>query len=265
MGKTSDKTVYKTTGWCGFASGSNTAAVDVKDGRIARIRPLHLDDKYTEEELNPWRIEVRGHALTSGLVTTLSPLSFSYKNRVYSKNRVPYPLKRVDWNPSGERNTQNRGISGYERISWDEAAQICADEIRRVIDTYGNPAVYVQGDGHGETKVMHGGHGCNTHLMNLLGGYTLQARQPDSWEGALPHPRLGHQVLLDGIYGLRCTTQDVGANQHLLQFGTGDLIGHSSQDPGYALYVGSKVHEQVHTDHRRQFQLPFPAARGTGP
>lgn len=53
MGKTSDKTVYKTTGWCGFGSGSNTAAVDTKDGRIARIRPLHLDDKYTMDELNP--------------------------------------------------------------------------------------------------------------------------------------------------------------------------------------------------------------------
>ena len=183
MGKTSDKTVYKTTGWCGFGSGSNTAAVDVKDGRIARIRPLHLDDKYTEEELNPWKLEVRGHTLTSGTVTTLPPFAIGYKKRVYSKNRVPYPLKRVDWDPNGERNPQNRGISGYERISWDEAAQICADEIRRVIDTYGNPAVFCQGDGHGETKIMHGGHGCNTHLMNLLGGFTLQARQPDSWEG----------------------------------------------------------------------------------
>lgn len=70
MGKTSDKTVYKTTGWCGFGSGSNTAAVDTKDGRIARIRPLHLDDKYTEEELNPWKIEVRGHTLTSASSAT---------------------------------------------------------------------------------------------------------------------------------------------------------------------------------------------------
>jgi trimethylamine-N-oxide reductase (cytochrome c) len=116
MGKTSDKTVYKTTGWCGFGSGSNTAAVDVKDGRIARIRPLHLDDKYTEDELNPWKIEVRGHTLTSGLTTTLPPMAIGYKKRVYSKNRVPYPLKRVDWDPNGERNTQNRGISSYERI-----------------------------------------------------------------------------------------------------------------------------------------------------
>lgn len=183
MAKTSDKTVYKTTGWCGFGSGSNSAAVDVKDGKIARIRPMHLDDNYTEEQLNPWVIEARGKKLTCGTVTSLPPMALSYKNRVYSNNRVPYPLKRVDWDPKGERNTQNRGISGYERISWDEAAQICADEIRRVIDTYGNTAVFVQGDGHGETKVMHGGHGCNTHLMNLLGGFTLQARQPDSWEG----------------------------------------------------------------------------------
>ena len=63
MGKTSDKTVYKTTGWCGFGSGSNTAAVDVKDGRIARIRPMDLTDAYTVDELNPWTLEVRGLSL----------------------------------------------------------------------------------------------------------------------------------------------------------------------------------------------------------
>ena len=183
MGKTADKTVYKTTGWCGFGSGSNTAAVDVKDGKIARIRPLDLTEKYTEEELNPWKITVRGHTLTCGTKTSLPPMALSYKNRVYSKNRVLYPLKRVDWDPEGERNPQNRGISGYERISWDEATDIIAKEIRRIIDTYGNKAVFLQGDGHGETKVMHAGHGANTHLMNLLGGFTLQARQPDSWEG----------------------------------------------------------------------------------
>jgi len=29
-------------------------------------------------------------------------------------------MKRVDFDPNGNRNIQNRGISGYERISWDE-------------------------------------------------------------------------------------------------------------------------------------------------
>ena len=89
----------------------------------------------------------------------------------------------MDWDPNGERNTQNRGISNYERISWDEATDIIAAEIRRCIDTYGNTSIFIQGDGHGETKVMHASHGCSTKLMNLLGGYTPRARQPDSWEG----------------------------------------------------------------------------------
>ena len=164
MGTTADKTVYKTTGWCGFGSGSNAASVDVKDGRIARIRPLRLDDEYTEDEINPWKLTVRGHTLASGLKTTLPPLAIGYKKRVYSKNRVPYPLKRVDWDPHGERHPETRGISGYERIGWDEAAQICADEIRRCVDEYGPTSVFLQGDGHGETKVMHASHGCNTHF-----------------------------------------------------------------------------------------------------
>ena len=50
----------------------------------------------------------------------LAPFGVAYKKRVYSPNRILYPLKRVDWDPDGERNPQNRGISKYERISWDE-------------------------------------------------------------------------------------------------------------------------------------------------
>ena len=183
MGKTKDRTVYKGLSWSGFGSDSNATCVDVKDGKIARIRPLRIDEKYTVDEINPWKIEVRGHTLESGLQAWIPPLSVGYKKRVYSNNRVLYPLKRVDWDPNGERNPQNRGKSKYERISWDEATQLIHDEIERIIGTYGNTAILCQGDGHGETKIMHASHGCNTRLMNLLGGYTLQARQPDSWEG----------------------------------------------------------------------------------
>ena len=32
-----------------------------------------------------------------------------------------YPMKRVDWDPKGERGPENRGKSAFERISWDEA------------------------------------------------------------------------------------------------------------------------------------------------
>lgn len=181
--KTADKTVYQNIGWAGFGSGSNAACVDVKDGRIARIRPMDMDEKYSPEEFRPFVLKARGKEFHSGTRTLIPPLSIAYKRRAYSPNRVPYPLKRVDWNPDGERNTQNRGISKYERISWDEAAKICAKEIKRIVEKYGSTAVYCQGDGHGETKTIAGGHGCNTRLMDVLGGCTLQARQPDSWEG----------------------------------------------------------------------------------
>lgn len=183
MGKTRDKTVYMATGLGAFGGGADPGSVDVIDGQIARIRPLRLLDKYSVEDLNPWTLEARGKRLKCSTKTSIAPLQLAYKNRIYSKNRIPYPLKRVDWDPDGERNPQNRGKSKYVRISWDEATDIIASEIRRCIDTYGNTSIFIQGDGHGETKVMHASHGCSTRLMNLMGGYTLQARQPDSWEG----------------------------------------------------------------------------------
>ena len=36
--------------------GAFPAAIDVKNGRIVRIRPLHLDWKYDKKEFNPWKI-----------------------------------------------------------------------------------------------------------------------------------------------------------------------------------------------------------------
>ena len=159
------------------------AAVDIKDGKIVRIRPLHYDSKYKPEEWKPWKIEARGKVFEPPMKSLVAPFGLGYKKRIYSPNRILYPLKRVDWDPKGERNPQNRGKSGYVRISWDEATDIIAGEIKRVIKKYGPEAVLCQADGHGETKVVHSTHGCNTQLMSLLGGYTQQIRNPDSWEG----------------------------------------------------------------------------------
>ena len=179
-----EKTVYKATGLCSFGVGANVAEIDVKDDKIIRVRPMQYDKEYSAEYLKPWTIKARGSEFHSGLKTLLPPYSYAYKNRIYSKNRILHPYKRVDWDPKGERNPQNRGKSKYVRISWDEAAQLIADEITRVKDTYGLPSILIQGDGHGETKVIHAAHGCATRLMNILGDdWTFQARQPDSWEG----------------------------------------------------------------------------------
>ena len=58
-------------------------AVDVKDGKILRLKPFHFDWKYKSEDMNPWKVTVRGKTLEPGMKTLLSPLSLAYKQRVY--------------------------------------------------------------------------------------------------------------------------------------------------------------------------------------
>ena len=157
--------------------------VDSNDGKITRIRPYFYDKEYTDKYCNPWVIKARGSEFRAPDKVTISPFGLGYKSRVYSKNRVRYPLKRVDWDPKGERNPQNRGKSGYVRISWDEAAQLAADELVRIKETYGPEAVLCESDMHGEGKHVAPSHGCPNRLLSLMGGYTLQMRNLDSWEG----------------------------------------------------------------------------------
>ena len=178
--ESTEKTVVKGLSFLGVSADSNCVQVDVKDNKIIRIRPFHFDWKY---DVTPWSITARGKTFQAGTKTLIPPFTLAYKNRVNSPNRVLYPLKRVDWDPEGQRNPQNRGVSKYERISWDEATDMIAAEIRRIIDEYGATAILAQADGHGETKMIHSTHGCARPLLDLLGGYTIQARNPDSWEG----------------------------------------------------------------------------------
>ena len=163
--------------------GGVPTAVDVKNGKIVRLRPLHLDSKYNREEINTWKFERNGKTLKPLLKSLPSPFSLAYKKRAYSPNRIKYPLKRVDWDPNGERNTQNRGKSKFKRISWDEAANIVASEIKRIHKEYGPYGILVQADGHAECKTVHISHGCQVLLLDKMGGFTQQIRNPDSWEG----------------------------------------------------------------------------------
>ena len=129
-----EKTVVKGLSGGGVTEDSNPVQVDVKNGKIIRIRPFHFDWKY---ERKPWKIEARGQVFEASMKSLIPPFTLAYKNRVHSPNRTLYPLKRVDWDPKGERNPQNRGKSKYQRISWDEATDIIASEIKRVIKKYG--------------------------------------------------------------------------------------------------------------------------------
>jgi anaerobic selenocysteine-containing dehydrogenase len=178
-----DKRVFKAASLMGPKSGLPTVVESDKDGKITRIRPYHYEEHNDWDSLNPWKIEARGREFQAPRRTLPASYYLSYKKRVYSNNRVRYPLKRVDWDPKGERNPQNRGKSKYVRISWDEATQLIADELLRIKETYGMSAVLAEADMHGEGKHLAPSHGCMNRLLSLLGGYTVQMRNQDSWEG----------------------------------------------------------------------------------
>ncbi|MEM2704762.1 MAG: molybdopterin-dependent oxidoreductase, partial [Candidatus Bathyarchaeia archaeon] len=180
------KTVLANLHLIGFAMGTEPCAVDIKNGRIIRIRPLHLDWKYKPEEIKLPLVVAGEKVFTRPHLKTLpSYQAVAYKKRIYSPNRVRYPLKRVDFDhrkSPTERNQQNRGVSGFVRISWEEAFKIIEDEIKRIKDTYGLYSVLVFADGHGQSTKW-SCHGYAHTLFTLLGGCVSAVRNPDSWEG----------------------------------------------------------------------------------
>ena len=178
-----DKKVFKAASLMGPLSGGPSVVESGKDGKVTRVRPLYYEDYIDWDSKNPWNLTARGSKFEPPKHSIPACYYMTYKKRVYSENRVRYPLKRIDWDPKGERNPQNRGKSPYVRISWDEATQIVADELLRMKDTYGMSAVLSEADMHGEGKHVAPSHGCQNKLLSLLGGYTIQMRNMDSWEG----------------------------------------------------------------------------------
>ena len=158
-------------------------SVDCNDGKITRINPYKYDREYTDAHCHPWYMEARGKRFDPPQRVELTHMGLCYKTRVYSPNRILYPMKRVDWDPKGDRHPETRGISGYVRISWDEAAQLCADELKRIKQQYGPEGVLCESDMHGEGKNVAPSHGCPNRMLSILGGYTTQMRNMDSWEG----------------------------------------------------------------------------------
>src|SRR5680860_164214 len=163
-----------------FTSNTNGGPVFayVKDGKILRITPIDFD----EDDAEPWTINARGREFKPPRKTTISSHTLAWKSLVYSPDRILYPMKRVDFDPEGERNPQNRGISGYERISWDEALDIVAGEITRVKREHG-PGAIMNGSGSHHTW-GHLGYWLSARIrfFNSI-GWTPVHHNPDSWEG----------------------------------------------------------------------------------
>ena len=159
-------------------TNAGPVSVYVKDGKIVRIRPLAA----AEGDFKPWTIEANGHKYTPERKFNLAPYIHAERDRVYSQDRIRYPMKRKDFDPNGARNPQNRGKSPYQRISWDEALDMVGAEIRRVQTTYGPSALSGMTSSHHNWGVVGYKMGPFYRFLNML-GYTQVFDNPDSWEG----------------------------------------------------------------------------------
>lgn len=112
----------------------------ITDGVITR---LDTDDRPDTIEAPQLRACVRGR---------------SYLRRQYHPDRLQYPLKR-----SGQR-----GEGKFTRITWDEALDTVANQMRRVKETHGNSALFVP-YGTGSYNQLNGSQTAR-RLMNLFGG-----------------------------------------------------------------------------------------------
>ncbi len=152
--------------------------VDVKDGRIVRMFPIDLDD----DDKGDWVIEARGRRFTPPRRTTLSPHAQAQRSMVYSPKRILTPLKRVDFDHKGARNVRNRGISGYEPISWEAALDIVADEVERSHREVGPGSIMTTESSHHLWGNIGYRHSAYNRFLNLM-GFAHCAHNPDSWEG----------------------------------------------------------------------------------
>ncbi|MCI0476233.1 MAG: molybdopterin-dependent oxidoreductase, partial [Anaerolineales bacterium] len=112
----------------------------VRDGKIVR---LETDDRPDTVSAPQLRACARGR---------------SYLRRQYHPDRLTTPLKRVG----------KRGEGKFREISWEEALDEVANQMRRVKSAYGSSALFVP-YGTGSYNQLNGSHVAR-RLLNLFGG-----------------------------------------------------------------------------------------------
>lgn len=192
--------------------------VYVKSGKIIRMTPMDLAD----DDPPPWTIRAKGHIFSPPRRMTIGTHGSGWKALIYSKDRNLRPMRRVDFDPDGERNIRNRGKSGYEPIGWDEAYRVVADEIRRVKTTYGPGSLFFQRSSHHTWGWIGYFNSALFRFMNLIGAASTQ-HNPDSWEGWVfgAEHHFGH-TMKNGMAESYSTVEDCLKNAEMVIYWSSD-------------------------------------------
>ena len=123
--------------------------VEVNNGRVVGVRAFHKDPQ------------------PSRMINTVP-------SAVHAACRITQPMVRQGWLEHGVRsNRSGRGVEPFVTVSWDEALDFIAAELRRVQETYGNEAIYAS-SGWASAGVFHNAPTQLYRFLNGFGGFVSQ-------------------------------------------------------------------------------------------
>ena len=123
-----------------------------------------------------------------------SPIGPGMPQAIDDPVRIPRPMVRKGWldglkagTPGGD--TNKRGAEPFGALPWDEALDITANELKRVIETHGNEAIYAGSYGWASAGRFHHAQSQLRRFMNLIGGntYSMNTYSSGAAEVIVPH------------------------------------------------------------------------------
>ncbi len=104
--------------------------------------------------------------------TDPSPLLGNLAGSIRHRARIAQPAVRRGWLRDGPGPSAARGADEFVAVSWDELTELLADELRRVVDTHGNEAIYGGSYGWASAGRFHHAQSQVHRFLKMLGGYT---------------------------------------------------------------------------------------------
>ncbi len=105
--------------------------------------------------------------------TDPSPLLGNVPGSLHHESRITAPAVRRGWLQDGPGPTTERGADEFVAVGWDELLDLLAAELRRVVDTYGNEAIYGGSYGWASAGRFHHAQSQVHRFLKMLGGYTF--------------------------------------------------------------------------------------------
>ena len=121
------------------------------------------------------RPQVRG-----GKMVALHPFEYDYApspninglcNLPYSASRIHYPMVRESYLKDGPASREKRGTDRWVRVSWDQALDLVANEMKRIYADFGPSAMFGRSYGWMSSGKVNAAINLQQRLLNLCGGF----------------------------------------------------------------------------------------------